>query len=184
MKLICREIHSIKLAAALSFLVSSILLFSQNESGSKQGLSLGGGQTRIPNRASAPVFSGKEGKARAEIQFDPATRMVTVKLLVQDANGYFIPNIRRDNFVVYENGVRQQNATVEIEHAPVKIAVLMEFGGRGQALNRLMGPEISHASQQLLDELGQEDKIAVWKYNDKVEKLADFSQARDTLDRL
>jgi VWFA-related protein len=86
--------------------------------------------------------------------------------------------------VVYENGVRQQNATVEIEHAPVKIGLLMEFGGRAQALNRLMGPEISHASQQLLDELGQEDKIAVWKYNDKVEKLADFSQARDTLDRL
>jgi hypothetical protein len=96
----------------------------------------GGGQLHIANRASTPLFKGQQGKQKTEIHFDPATRMVTVKLLVQDANGYFIPNIRRDNFVVYENGVRQQNAAVEIEHAPVKIGLLMEFGGRAQALNR------------------------------------------------
>jgi hypothetical protein len=42
------------------------------------------------------LFEGKEGKQKTEIHFDPATRMVTVKLLVQDPNGYFIPNIRRD----------------------------------------------------------------------------------------
>src|SRR3977135_3432393 len=156
MKLICREIHSIKLAAALSFLVSSILLFSQNESGSKQGLSLGGGQTRIPNRASAPVFSGREGRARTEIQFDPATSMVTVKLLVQDPNGYFIPNIRRDNFVVYENGVRQQTASVDLERAAVSIGFLMEFGGRSQVLRRVVADEASRAGRQLTEALSRD----------------------------
>jgi hypothetical protein len=92
-----------------------------------------------------------------------------MKLLVQDPNGYFIPNLRRDNFVVYENGVRQQNATVEIEHAPVSLDVLLDFGGRAPALNRLFGAEASSAARQLLDVFGREDKIAVWKYNDKVE---------------
>jgi hypothetical protein len=55
-------------------------------------------------------------------------------MLVQDPSGYFIPNIRRENFVVYENGFRQQNATVEIEHSPVAMGILLEYGGRYQAL--------------------------------------------------
>jgi VWFA-related protein len=143
-----------------------------------------GRQVRIPNRASTSQFSGAQGKQKPEIHFNPATRMVTLKLLVQDPNGYFIPNIRRDNFVVYENGVRQQIVSVEIEHAAVSLGLLMEFGGRTQALNRLLGLEVVRAGHQLLDVLGHEDKIAIWKYGDKVDRLADFSQGREVLDQL
>jgi|SRR5882762_1640950 len=142
------------------------------------------GQIRIPNRALTSLFTGEQGKQRTEIHFDPATGMVTIKLLVQDPSGYFIPDIRRDNFVVYENGVRQKNATVEIEHAPVSLALLLEYGGRYQGLNRALGEEVSRAGHQVLDVLGRQDKIAIWKYGDTVERLADFSQGRDTLDGL
>ena len=137
---------------------------------------------RIPNRAAKPLFEGKQGKQGTEIHFDPATRTVTVKLLVQDPNGYFIPNLRRDNFVVYENGVRQQNATLDIEHAPASLFVLLEFGGPAAAFNRILGPEVSRAGQQLLDVLRNEDKVSIWKYSDNVQKLADGSQSRTYLD--
>src|SRR4051794_8159764 len=82
------------------------------------------------------------GKPRPEIRFDPATRIVTIKTAVQDNDGYFIPNIRRDNFAVYENGIRQPDPKVEIEHAPVSLEVLAEWGGRYQALNRTLGEEV------------------------------------------
>jgi Ca-activated chloride channel homolog len=107
--------------------------------------------------------------------------MATLKLLVQDPSGYFIPNTRRDNFVVYENGMRQQNVTAEIEHASVSLAVLLEFGGRARGFNRELNQEVTRAAEQFLDELGREDKIAMWKYSDKVEKLADFSQGHERL---
>jgi Ca-activated chloride channel homolog len=151
---------------------------------SQEAESTPGHQIQIPNRESRPLFEGQQGKQRTEIYFDPTTRLVTLKLLVQDPNGYFIPSIRRDNFVVYENGLRQQNVTVEIEHAPVSLGMLIEFGGRAQALNRMMGMEVARAAHQVLDVLGQADKIAVWKYNDKVEKVADFSQGHETLDHV
>src|SRR5580692_10399645 len=77
--------------------------------------------------------------------------------------------------------VRQQNATVDIEHAPVTLAVLMEFGGRAPGLNRQMGDEVARAAQQLLDELGPEDKVTFWKYSDQVQKLADANQSRDAV---
>jgi hypothetical protein len=139
------------------------------------------GQVKIPARDSAPLFKGKQGKQKTEIHFDPSTNTVTLKLLVQDPNGYFIPNIRRDNFVVYENGVRQQNVIVEVEHADVSLGFLGEFGGRVPSLNREISEHVSRAGQHLVDELGHADKLAAWKYSDKVEKVADFSSNHDDL---
>jgi VWFA-related protein len=140
------------------------------------------GQVRIPERSATSLFQGQQGKQRTEIHFDAATGLVTIKLLVQDSSGYFIPNIRRENFVVYENGVPQKNATVEIEHAAVLLGLLMEHGGRYQGLNKVLSEEISRAGHQLLDELGREDKVTIWLYSDKVEQLARFSQGHERLD--
>jgi len=84
----------------------------------------------VPNRPANPLYSGKSGAPQSEIEFAPLTRTVTLKLQVQDPNGYFLPNIRRENFAVYEDGVRQRNVTVEVEHAPVTVAFVTEFGGQ------------------------------------------------------
>jgi hypothetical protein len=62
-----------------------------------------------------------------------------------DASDSSIPNIRRDNFAVYENGGRQQIETVEIEHPPVSLGLLMEFGGRAPAFDRLLGEQVASA---------------------------------------
>jgi hypothetical protein len=135
---------------------------------SKSAAQAEGDEVRIPSRSSTPLFKGKQERQKTEIQFDPATRTVSIRLLVQDPNGYFIPNLRRENFVVYENGVRQQNVTVEIEHAPASVALLMEFGGRSPGINRDLGQEVSRAARQLLEVFGRDDKVAVWKYSTKL----------------
>src|SRR3984957_21343153 len=84
---------------------------------SKRADQKSGAQVQVPNRPTSPLFNSTQGKQKTEVHFDPATGLVTLKLLVQDPNGYFIPNLRRDNFVVDENGDRQQNATGDIEPA-------------------------------------------------------------------
>ncbi len=139
-------------------------------------------QVQVPNRPAA-LFTGEQGKQRTEIHFDPATSAVTMKLLVQDPAGYFIPDLHRDNFAVYENGIRQQNATVEIEHAPITLGIVMEHGGRFKGFNRTSSDEVLRAGQQILDELGREDKVAIWQYADSVNQVADFTTAHDRLDR-
>ena len=111
-------------------------------------------QIHVPNRPSTRLFQGEQGRQKTEIHFDPATQVVTIKMLVQDPNGYFIPNIRRENFAVYENGARQQNATVEIEHAAVSVGLLLEYGGRYESLNEALNQAVSVAANQLLNEIG------------------------------
>ncbi len=169
-----------------SLLVSATLhdLHAEDFCPQQQASSAPQQEITIPNRPATPLFEGPQGKQKAEIHFDPSTKTVTLKLLVQDPNGYFIPNIRRDNFMISENGVRQNNRTVGIEHAPVTLGVLVEFGGRSQALDRDFAVEISRAGRQLQDVLGAKDKVAVWKYSDTVEKIREFSQGGQTLDHL
>jgi len=53
--------------------------------------------------------------------------------------------------------------------------------GRAPGLNRQMSDEVARAAQQLLDELGPEDKVTFWKYSDQVQKLADANQSRDAV---
>jgi VWFA-related protein len=142
------------------------------------------GQVQIPNRPSNSLFIGQQGKQRTEIHFDPATGLVTLKLLVQDLNGYFIPDLRRDNFVGYENDVRQTNATVEIEHAPVSLALALEFGGRYPSLNKILANQVFEGGRQLIEAVGREDRIAIWKYADRPELITDFSHDHGTLNTL
>ena len=142
------------------------------------------GQIQTPNRPASPLFKGSEGKQRTEIHFDPATRTVTIKLLVQDPNGYFIPNLGRQNFAVYENGIRQQNTTIEVEHARASLGLLIEFGGQAPGMNRDLGEEVSSASQALLDEIGHDDSLGVWKYSEAVQKLSEFSNDKEAFKTL
>jgi len=139
-------------------------------------------QVTVPRRPTTPLHMGDLGKQGSEIEFTPSSRTVTLKLMVEDRNGYFVPNIRRENFAVYEDGVLQKNATVEIEHAPVTVALLMEFGGRYHELNRVLGTEVPEIGRRLLEVLGRDDKVAVFKYDSKLDTLADSRDGHDRLD--
>jgi VWFA-related protein len=167
------------------FLLSFLAANGQGPNGGSQEnshrQSTGDGTVHVPNRPQYPLFKGRQGKQKSEIRYDPATGAVTIRLVIQDASGYFIPDIRPENFAVYENNIPQK-VDVNIEHAQVWLGLLCEFGGRSQALNKMMAGETSEAGRQILDALAPGDKIAVWKYADRVEKLVDFSQGKEAVD--
>ena len=142
---------------------------SPQQSGQHPAQQMGqGSQVTVPSRPESPIYSGEQGPQKSEIEFAPVSRTVTIKLQVQDPNGYFLPNIRRENFVVYEDGVRQKNVSVEVEHAAVSIGLLLESGGRYHELNKVLGFEIPIIGRQALEVLGRNDKIAVFKYGAKL----------------
>jgi VWFA-related protein len=133
-------------------------------------------QVHVPNRPSKSLFQGEQGPQGMAIHFDPRTSRVTLELSVQDAHGYFIPNIRRENFAVYENGIRQHSVTVEVEHAAVTFGLLIESGGHYPGLNEALEQAASSAAYQFLDEIGRGDRVAIWTYADNLQPLCEFSQ--------
>jgi hypothetical protein len=56
-----------------------------------------------------------------------------------------------------------------VEHAAVSVGLLLEYGGRYQALNETLGTAVSTAADQFLNEIGKDDKIAIWRYGDSVQ---------------
>lgn len=179
-----RESHR-RLAPLLTigFLCSAFAI-GQQSTGAQGAQQTSGSTTRIPARPSDSLFEGTQGKQKSEIYFDPITNMVTLKFQVQDPNGYFIPSIRPNSFVVYENGIRQRLDHVEVEHAPATVAELLEYGGRTPGLGRLAAPEITRAGRQFLEVLTNQDKVGIWRYSDKVEKLTNFTTKGDALNTL
>ena len=143
-----------------------------------------GSRVTVPKRPEKPLYKGEQGRQRSEIEFSPANRMVTVKLHVEDPNGYFLPNIRRENFAVFEDGVRQKDVDVEVEHAAISAALLMELGGRYSEINKMLADEVPRAGREFLNVIGRDDKIAVFKYDDKLQTLADFGQGHETLESI
>jgi Ca-activated chloride channel homolog len=125
---------------------------------------------------------GAQGLQKTETTYDPRTQTVTMKLLVQDPNGYFIPTLRRANFAVFENGTRQHNANVEVERSPVSMSVLMENGGRYRSMNAAISREVSLVVRQFLDEVGRDDHVAFLRYGDRVETLSDFAADHSSVD--
>ncbi len=128
----------------------------------------------VPARPPNPLYKGEQTPQPPEIKFTPGTRTVTIDLQVQDPNGYFLPNIRKENFAVYEDGVRQKLETVQVEHAPVSVALLLEFGGRYHELNKTLGLEVPQIGRELLSVVGKDDKVAIFAYDSKLQTLSDF----------
>jgi VWFA-related protein len=95
---------------------------------------------------------------------------------VEDPNGYFLPNIRRDNFAVYEDEVRQKNLAVDVEHAPVTVALLLEYGGRYHELNQSTGREVAEIARLFMDRLRNDDKVGIFAYGD-------INQGRDAVEK-
>jgi hypothetical protein len=141
------------------------------------------GQVTIPDRPNTPVFTGQSGEQRvSDVAFDAATNMVTMKVSVQDLQGFFIPNLRRNNFAVFEDGVRQQNVTVEVEHAPLTVAVLVEMGGRSQQLNQRLELQVPYVAEPIVDMLGRNDRLAVFTYADRLQPVLDVGAGQQQRD--
>ena len=49
------------------------------------------------------------------------------------------------------------------------------------ALGELVGEEVSRACQHVVDELGQDDSPAAWKYNDTIQNLSGFSRDKPAM---
>ena len=139
-------------------------------------------QVTVPARPPNALYKGEQIPQPPEIKFAPGTRTVTIELQVQDPNGYFLPNIRRENFAVFEDGVRQKVDTVQVEHAPVSVALLLEFGGRYHELNKTLGLEVEQIARELLSVVSRGDKVAVFKYDSKLQTVSDFSQDTGSLE--
>ena len=83
--------------------------------------------------------------------------LVEVPVLVTTKDGQFIPNLKQENFRVYEDGVQQNITNFGVSEAPITAVVLVEFASIYYGFTM----EALQASYTFVSQLKKNDYIAV-----------------------
>ena len=99
------------------------------------------------------------------------TSLVSVPVSVLDRHGRFIPDLKRDDFTVFENGVQQSIAYFEPADKPFTVALLLDTSPSTQFhLWQIKEAAIAFAKQ-----LRPQDRVLVVSFNDQVLLLTEVT---------
>lgn len=102
------------------------------------------------------------------------TSLVQLNVGVVDPQGRAITSLARNDFTVYEDGVKQPILYFEPTNAPFSLVMLIDMSG--STVN--FRPQLKQAAWRFLDALAPEDRVAVIQFNAKIKSLAGFSTDR------
>jgi VWFA-related protein len=100
--------------------------------------------------------------------------LVQLNVGVVDPKGRAITSLSRNDFTVYEDGVKQPITHFEPTEAPFSLVLLLDTSG--STVN--FRPQLKQAAWRFLDALAPEDRVSVIQFNAKVKTLAGFSKDR------
>jgi len=102
------------------------------------------------------------------------TTLVSLPVSVMDRDGKFIPNLRKEDFHVWENGVEQQVAYFASTDKPFTVALVIDTSGSTK--NKL--EEIQDAAITFIEQLRPDDRVMIVAFNDKIRVLAEPTNDR------
>ena len=115
---------------------------------------------------------------RAHAQDDDTVRvessLVLLNVGVADRHGRAVTDLGRGDFVVYEDGVRQNITSFEPTSAPFSLVILLDTSGSTLSFRTTL----KQAAVRFVDALAPDDRIAVVSFNEKAKTLQSFTTNR------
>src|SRR5688572_24312717 len=102
------------------------------------------------------------------------TSLVQLNIGVVDKQGRPITSLTRNDFAVYEDGVKQSIQHFQPVDAPFSLVLMLDMSGSTVTFRQ----QLKLASQRFLDALAPEDRVAVIQFNAKVNSLTSFTTNR------
>ena len=116
----------------------------------------------------------------AQVEDDPIkvdTTIVRLNVGVADRSGDPIKNLNKENFAIYEDGVKQEILKFEPTVTPFSVVMILDMSGSTLGFRQT----IQLAAYRFVDALAPDDRIAVVEFYDKVNLLNDFTTTRKTI---
>ena len=89
------------------------------------------------------------------------TQLVDVPIVITDKTGKPLLNLKENNFVIYEDGKKQQLESFRTTAAPFEVALLLDTSGSTRADLRL----ITRAAEDFINSLRPGDKVSIIAFN-------------------
>lgn len=102
--------------------------------------------------------------------------IVRLNIGVVDRTGRPITSLDRNQFSLFEDGVKQEISRFETTTAPFSVVMLLDMSGSTRSFRQ----NIQLSAARFLDALGPEDRVAVVEFYSKVNMLNDFTNNRNT----
>jgi VWFA-related protein len=119
-------------------------------------------------KASTPSSGYDEVKGALIVNVNAVPVPVTVK----DATGRLFPGLTRDNFSVYEDGVKQRISFFTSDPFPVSAAIIIDVGMPEIALRK-----VKDTFSALVGSFSQFDELSVYTYGNTVKQQQDYVAA-------
>ena len=149
-----------------------------------------GGATRDPNEQRPGEQRPGEQKPGASSSKDASpeevgegdivrveTTLVSIPVSVMDRDGKYIPDLRKEDFHVWEDGVEQRVAYFASIEKPFTVALLIDTSGS----TRFKLDEIQNAAITFVEQLRPDDRVMVVSFSDKIRVLSQPTNDRDAL---
>jgi Ca-activated chloride channel family protein len=129
-----------------------------------------GGANRNPNEQQ-PATTSQQNAGPEEVSEGDIVRvnttLVSIPVSVMDRDGKYIPNLRKEEFRIWEDGVEQQVAYFASTEKPFTVALLIDTSGS----TRFKLEEIQDAAIAFVNQLRADDRVMIVSFNDKIRVL-------------
>jgi Ca-activated chloride channel family protein len=130
-----------------------------------------GGANRDPNQQKPDVSPQKDAGPEEVGEGDVVrveTTLVSIPVSVMDRDGKYIPNLRKEDFRIWEDGVEQQVAYFASTEKPFTVALMLDTSGS----TKFKLAEIQDAAIAFVDQLRADDRVMVVSFGDKIRILS------------
>ncbi len=108
-----------------------------------------------------------------------STTLVTIPVSVMDRNGRYVPNLQKEEFRIWEDGVEQEVAFFQSVDKPFSVVLMLDTSPSTQF--RL--EDIQDAAITFVNQLRADDRVMVVSFNDDIKILSEFTTDRSKLQR-
>ncbi len=108
-----------------------------------------------------------------------STTLITIPMSVMDRDGRYVPNLQKEEFRIWEDGVEQEVAFFQSVDKPFSVVLMLDTSPSTQF--RL--EDIQDAAISFVNQLRADDKVMVVSFNDNIKILSEFTTDRRKLQR-
>ncbi len=131
--------------------------------------------------AAAVALSAQEKPKEPGFSFRTGVELINVTVTVTDRNGRFVPGLRRDDFIVHEDGKPVDVTHFDSERVPVSLGLVMDTSGSmsGEKMSTAKSA-VERFLHRLLDE---QDEVFLYQFESQATLVQDWTTDRSAVSR-
>jgi Ca-activated chloride channel homolog len=131
----------------------------------------------------APAAIAQDAQISSESQLESKdviklnTRLVNLNVSVMDRRGKKVKELKREDFLVFEDGVQQEVAYFDSVNAPINLVLLMDLSG---SIGSKLDP-VKKAAKRFIESLNKDDHVAVATFTSRFNLVSGFTTNKNLL---